>query len=406
MTTAGSLGAARGAALAFVTFLLMLPETLPVPVLRGLVRDRFGVGDGLASLFMSANMVGALIAAPLAGLFVDARGGRRLLAITALAGDALLMQLLAHPHDYATFLLLRVFEGALHITALTMVTSLVADTAGERRGPALGALGAGLTLGVACGAAIGGRIGRTDPLLTLHVASAVLVVASVLALLLLPKDTPVSHRGGMRELFAMVRHRPLLRAPLVVAALERFTVGFFTTGFPLLLAGVHRADPAHIGKLLGAFLFPFAILSWPAGVLSRRWSARTMVLVGSVAYGCGVLAVPFVDVAWLWALMPWLGVCSAVMFVPSMLWLLERAGDVGRSTTIASFHAAGSLGFLLGPMCCGALVELGASFGGAPLRGFEIAFVVSGLSGLAGALLVRRTSGTRCSPDANGPGIA
>lgn len=390
MTVPPPLGAARVAALAFVTFLLMLPETLPVPVLRGLVRERFGVGDGLASLFMSANMVGALIAAPLAGLFVDARGGRRRLAIACLVGDALVMQALAHPHDYATFLALRVLEGALHVTALTMVTSLVADAAGERRGPALGALGAGLTLGVAAGAAIGGRIGRSDPMLTLHVASVVLAGASLLAVLVLPKDTPAQQRAGMRELFALVRHRPLLRAPLVIAAIERFTVGFFTTGFPLLLAGAHGADPAHIGKLLGAFLFPFAILSWPAGALSRRWSARSMVLLGSVAYGLGVAAVPFTDVAWLWALMPWLGVCSAVMFVPSLLWLLERADDVGRSTTIASFHAAGSFGFLLGPACCGALIELG----GGGLVGYEVAFVVAGLSVLAGALLVRRAAGT------------
>ena len=45
-----------------LTFLLMLPETLPVPVLRDLVVTRFGVSDGLASLFLVANMIGALIA--------------------------------------------------------------------------------------------------------------------------------------------------------------------------------------------------------------------------------------------------------------------------------------------------------------------------------------------------------
>ena len=42
-----------------LTFLLMLPETLPVPVLRDLVVTRFGVSDGLASLFLVANMIGA-----------------------------------------------------------------------------------------------------------------------------------------------------------------------------------------------------------------------------------------------------------------------------------------------------------------------------------------------------------
>lgn len=383
MTT---LPAARCIVLAIVTFLLMLPETLPVPVLRGLVRERFAVSDGLASLFMTANMLGALVAAPLAGILVDRHGGRRRVALFALCIDALLMQALAHPLDYTTFLLLRVLEGAAHITALTTIMSLVTDAAGERRGPALGSVGAGLTLGVATGAAIGGAIGRDDPLLTLHVASLVLVVAAGFALFALPPDPPIGHRTDYRELLAAIRRQPGVRGPLVVAAIERFTVGFFTTGFPLLLAGVHGVDRPRIGMLLGAFLFPFALLSWPAGALAGPLGARRMVFWGSLAYGIGVLAVPRLSPAWLWALMPWLGICSAVMFVPSLLWLLERARGIGRNTTMASFHAAGSLGFLLGPACCGALVDLG----GGSLAGYEIAFTVAGLSVVAGAWLVRR----------------
>ncbi|MCA8952319.1 MAG: MFS transporter, partial [Planctomycetes bacterium] len=161
------MSAARSALLAAVTFLVMMPETLPVPVLRGLVVDRFGVGHTLASLFMVANMLGAIVAAPLAGLWVDRFGRRRRLCVFALVADALLMQALAHPVDYAIFLGLRVLEGACHIVALTLLMSLVADRAGEHRGRALGALGVGLTLGVATGAAVGGVLGRSEPLLTL-----------------------------------------------------------------------------------------------------------------------------------------------------------------------------------------------------------------------------------------------
>ncbi|MDO8349329.1 MAG: hypothetical protein Q7T30_03760, partial [Planctomycetota bacterium] len=78
----------------------------------------------------------------------------------------------------------------------------------------------------------------------------------------------------------------------------------------------------------------------------------------------------------LWALMPYLGVTSAVMFVPTLLWLLERAPGVGRTTTMASFHAAGALGFLLGPLCCGAIVHLG----GSGANGYRLAFAVAGLT--------------------------
>ncbi len=373
----------RSLALALVTFLLMLPETLPVPVLRALVLERFAVTDALASLFLAANMLGALVAAPLIGLFVDRSGRRRRLAIVALFADAALMQAMAHPHDYGTFLALRTLEGAAHITALTLVMSLVADAGGARRGRTLGCLGAGLTLGVATGAAIGGLLGRRDPLLTLHTASAVLVLAGALAMWLLPADSGATERPGFRAVLTAMRREPAMRAPLLLAFIDRFTVGFFTTGFPLLLAGVHGVDRAHIGILLATFLYPFALLSYPFGRLAERWSRRRLVFWGSLLYGIAVMFTGVLPPAGLWVLMPVLGITSAVMFVPTLLWLLERSPGIGKTTTMASFHAAGSLGFLLGPLCCGAIVHLAAT----PATGYAMAFVVAGLCEVAGAWL-------------------
>ena len=62
-------------ALGALTLGIMAPVTMPVPVLRELVYDRFAVSELATSLFMSINMLGALLAAPLAGAAVD-RGGR------------------------------------------------------------------------------------------------------------------------------------------------------------------------------------------------------------------------------------------------------------------------------------------------------------------------------------------
>lgn len=378
----GALSLRRSLALGLVTLLLMLPETLPVPVLRGLVVERFGVTDGMASLFLAANLVGALLTAPLLGLWVDRTGRRRGVAVALIAGDALAMQALAHPHDYTTFLLLRCVEGGLHIGALTLVMSLVADAAGARRGRALGCQGAGLTLGVATGAAIGGVLGRDDPLATLHAASAVLAVTAALAAWLLPADLAVAARPSLADLVAGVRAEPRMRAPLALAFVDRFTVGFFTTGFPLLLAGVHGVPPKQIGMLLAAFLYPFALLSWPFGRLAETVPRAALVAGGSLVYGSGVAAVGIVPVGALWALMPVLGVASAVMFVPTLLWLLERAPGVGRTTAMAAFHAAGSLGFLLGTLACGWLIALGGK------HGYGLAFAVAGVSEIAGAVLV------------------
>lgn len=382
---------AKALLLGGLTFLLMLPETLPVPVLRGLVVDRFGVGDRLATWFMAANMVGALLFAPLVGWWIERTGRRRRLAVFLLALDALLMQALAHPVDYTSFLLLRVGEGAAHLAALVTVMSLVADAAGERRGRALGAQGAGLTLGVATGAAIGGVLGRSDPLLTLHLASAVLSVTALVAAWLLPADLAPALRPGFRQLWAAVRSQPRLGTPLLVALAERFTVGFFTTGFPLLMTSVHAFTRPQVGMLLAAFLYPFALLSYPFGKLAEQRSRRLLVAIGSLGYGTCVMLVGVTPPAMLWALMPLCGVGSAVMFVPSLLWLLDEAPGLGRATAIALFHAAGSLGFLLGPLACGELLELGGTADG-ERTGYVLAFAVAGLAQISAGLcvLVRR----------------
>ncbi|MFK7740662.1 MAG: MFS transporter [Planctomycetota bacterium] len=370
--------------LGLLTFLLMMPETLPVPVLRGLVVERFGVSDGLATLFLVANMIGALIALPIVGLHVDRTGKRRRLCVALLLCDALFMQLLARPLDYPTFLLLRTFEGAAHLSALTLLMSLVADAAGRHRGRALGMVGAGLTLGVATGAAVGGVLGKDDPLRTLHTASLVLLAAALVGTFVLPPDAESEKRPGYRELLQAVRSEPRLKAPLLLAFFDRFTVGFFTTGFPLMMAGLHGIPTPTIGKMLGAFLFPFAILSYPFGRAAERWSRVHLVAIGSLVYGALVATVGIVQPQTQWLIMPLCGIASAVMFIPTLLWLLERAPGVGRSTAMAAFHSAGSLGFLLGPLACKQLLEAGG--GGAD--GYALAFGVAGLAEVFGAVLI------------------
>ncbi|MCA8973093.1 MAG: MFS transporter, partial [Planctomycetes bacterium] len=240
------------------------------------------------------------------------------------------------------------------------------------------------TLGVATGAAVGGFIGPADPLLTLHTGSVLLLLAATTAAVLLPADTEPGDHPGMRQVLAAIRREAGVRIPLLLAFIDRFTVGFFTTGFPLMLASVHGVAAKEIGMLLGAFLFPFGLLSYPCGRLAERIPRRRLVAAGSLLYGLGTAGVGIVPPAGLWLLMPILGLGSAIMFVPTLLWLLDRAPGIGRSTAMASFHAAGSLGFLLGPLTCGTLLHLH----GDSSTGYVTAFATAGLLEVVGAGLV------------------
>jgi len=90
-------------------------------VLRELVAERFGVSELLTSLFMSINMVGAVLAAPLAGALADRFGRRPRWIAAALVLDALCFFGLTRDVPFAVFLGIRFVEGAAHIFALSLL---------------------------------------------------------------------------------------------------------------------------------------------------------------------------------------------------------------------------------------------------------------------------------------------
>ena len=144
---------------------LMLPVTGMVPVLPDFTAQRFpGLGQFASHLFMSVNMIGALVGAPVAGLLSDRLGRRKALAVGALAVNGLTLLGIAWAYtsaeSYGVLLGLRLLEGFAHMSALSLLMALGADHAGKAGlGARMGAVGACISLGVATGAPLGGFIG-------------------------------------------------------------------------------------------------------------------------------------------------------------------------------------------------------------------------------------------------------
>jgi MFS family permease len=376
-------GSFRTVLLGVLAFLTLVPVTLPVTVLRELVQERFGVSELLTSLFMSINMVGAILTAPLAGALADRFGRRRALVAAALLADAALLYALTLDLSFRAFMALRFLEGGAHIFALSLILSLASQSQSDsRRGRAMGVVGAGLTLGVALGAPIGGVIGRTDPLRPLLVGSAVVAGAALLAALSLREVGGVGDRPSLARIVAVVRRNRVLLAPLAFAFADRFTVGFYTTTFSLYLSRIHDLSAPHIGALIMTFMLPFALLSYPLGRLAERRSPVAMVCGGSLAYGVGTALVAFWPAGWLPALMLALGIASAVMFVPSLVLTTDVAPPEVRGTALGAFNAAGSLGFVVGPATGGFVSESVAGLASWE-TGYRAAFAVAGVSEIA-----------------------
>jgi MFS family permease len=369
----------RIAVLGVMAWSMLLPVTLPVPVLRELVAERFGVSELLTSLFMSINMVGAVLAAPLAGALADRFGRRPLLIAGALALDALCFLGLTREGPFPLFLAIRFVEGCAHIFALSLLLGLASGARPEaQRGLVMGATGSGLLFGVASGAPLGGRLGAEDPVTPLYVGAAVVAGAAVLALLLLRETTGREReRPGLGEIARLVRAHRIVAIPLLFAFADRFTVGFFTSTFPLFLRNIHELPPPRIGILIAVFMLPFAVLSFPFGILSQRTSRAVVLCGGSFAYGCLVASLGFWPTEDLLGLMLATGAAAAVMFVPSMLFTADVTPEAVRTTSMGAFNAAGSLGFIVGPLTGGLVSQSVAAAHGWP-AGYAAAFAVAG----------------------------
>ena len=86
-------------------------------------------------------------------------------------------------------------------------------------------------------------------------------LAAPLALLLRETEGRESARPGLAEIARLVRSHRLVAIPLLFAFADRFTVGFFTSTFPLFLRNLHELPPPRIGILIAVFMLPFAALS-------------------------------------------------------------------------------------------------------------------------------------------------
>ena len=310
----------RVAMMGLLALTIMMPVTLPVPILRELVGERFAVSELATSLFMSINMIGAAIAAPLAGALADRIGRRKPLVIAALGVDALCFVSMALDMPFPVFMGIRFVEGCAHIFALSLLLSISASLGGEHgRGLTMGVTGAGMMLGVALGAPVGGVLGRVDPLRPLMTGAVLLVGSALLAGFALLDPKSAESRPGAGEIWrAIQRHRSMV-APLVFAFADRFTVGFYTTTFSLFASGLHGADPPRVGLWISAFMLPFALLSFPFGVLADRISKTALLCGGSAIYGVLTASLGFWPTAWIGPGMAVIGMSAAVMFVPSML---------------------------------------------------------------------------------------
>ncbi len=349
------------------------------------------IGPRAASLGADPVLVGAIVGAysltnlatnPVAGVLLDRLGRRRLLV----AGLAIaIATVLAYPlaETPGQLLVVRLLHGVGGGIIVPAVFTLVGDlTRAERRARAMGRTGAAIGLAAIVGPPVAGTLadGIGFVGVTTTVA-AVLTVGLALALTRLP-DPPRERPAAASEAFEAVDVGRLARAGVAVFGFT-FALGGLTAFLPFRIEALGGSSTT-TGALLGLFAVVAAgLMLSPVADQTRASSALRPLAtgLGLVAAALALLTVaPTIALAA--AACAIFGAGYAYVF-PTAASEASAAAPMGRrGRAFGIFHAAFSLGFVIGPplagwvsvtaagpFSIGALVALAATLASASLPG-------------------------------------
>ncbi|MHC3439715.1 MFS transporter [Natrialbaceae archaeon A-gly3] len=367
--------------LAAVVFAVLFSQLLLYPGVATLVEilgadaaeSAFAATDISASMwFLVAEFAAYVVFVGIWGVASDVIGRRTPFIVAgALTGAVGYAALALSPAvgsiPFEGVLLLRVFQGAMTIGAFSLTMTMLMDLEGGH-GKNMGAAGISIGLGAALGAPVGGQLTEIHPLSPLVAAAGLLVCVGLLVTVV--EDRAPTSRRTARAVIESVRERPSVTIPYAFGFVDRLTAGFFALVGTLYFQETFGLGPAETGLMLACFFAPFALLQYPMGVLSDRIGRTIPIVLGSMFYGAGILAVgasPTVVVAA--GAMIAVGVLGALVAPATMALVTDIADEGERGVSMAGFNLAGSLGFLGGFLVGGIVADV---------YGFWTAFLVVG----------------------------
>jgi MFS family permease len=337
---------------------------------------------GASTWFLAVELAASVLFVWVWGLASDVRGVRvpllragAVLAAASYGALAVLPQLTALPFPGA--LAIRAVQGAATIGVLSLAMTMLMDLPGGH-GRNMGAAGIAIGSGTALGAPIGGLLYGRGPFVPLATAALLALAIAALSTRLADR-TPAAGTTGPRERAVLasiasvlepVRATPGLVVPYAFGFIDRLSAGVFALAGTLYFRTVFELSPAATGAMLFLFFAPFALFQYPFGALSDRLGRAGPVVLGSVGYGLGVVAVGLAPtVATVGAAMVAVGVVGALMSPATMALVTDLAGEADRGVAMAGFNATGNVGFLAGVVLAGTV---------AGATGFTTVFVLAG----------------------------
>ncbi|WP_110932945.1 MFS transporter [Paenibacillus bouchesdurhonensis] len=349
----------------FILFNDMLLYSLIIPITPFLV-DQLNPSSTLIGILFGSYAVGVLITTPLFAAISD-RIGKVVPIIMGLIGMVLSTLFFAFASSMWMLIGARFVQGIAAAATLTASMALLAALfPANRRGAVMGMALTGISMGSLLGAPIGGWLldagGYNAPFIF---AAGLILTSLVLAIFMLrePGSTEEDPHIETKKqgTFQLLRLRPVLFIAAIVLLAES-VLTLLESILPVFLHHHVQATPTITGLLFAAMSLAYGAAAPLSGMLSDRYPARILMLIGLAALGLFTPLFAFAHTIWLQAgVMLLVGASVGFALSPTLssLGAIVDDGDGGGAfgAAFGLFNILQSVGMIAGPFFGGILTD-------------------------------------------------
>lgn len=342
-----------------VTLTGILSNTLITPAIPDILDD-FDKPDDLAGLLVAAGSVAGIVVAPIGGFLAD-RFGRRVVLTAALIIFGIFGGLAALAPTFETLVLARFLQGLGSASLVNLAVVLIGDNwSGADRTRLIGRNSAVLTIGLAAMPLLSGFLTNAAGWRVTFGVYTVALGTAVAAWVTLSDgkiDDPPKVKDQFKDILVVLK-RPVLRASIISGFLVFVAIfGLFLTVLPVHLADVFGMDAGARGLMISIPAVTATIASFNLGRVRSRVSARTVVIISSVALGVSYTMLGLTTTLAVAVVAALIYGSSEGFFIPMLQDLnISDAPDEHRAVVIATWVGAARLGQTIGPLMAGVAI--------------------------------------------------
>jgi MFS transporter, DHA1 family, multidrug resistance protein len=336
----------------------------------------------------SASGLAMAIASPIWGVLGD-RFGRKPMLLRSMLGGAITVGLIFFARSPIELVILRLLQGATSGTVAAATALVAAETPRSRVGWALGVVTSAVALGGAIGPVVGGFAGDRFGLRLVFLGGGILLLASVVPVLMVVRESPIARRTGPRlGTLSLIQRVPGLRRQLAVLIGAQGLINVCTSATQVLVVlRLIEMVPRSVSAVSGLG-FGLAGLASSVAAVGYTRVVRRLGYVRTAASAAGLVAFAVALIAVSpWAALVVLGVGFNGLFtgvvIPATASMIGLDTPHEAQSTVFGLNASSvAFGFFLGPLIAGTVAALTESV---PPALFVVAALAVFLSATIGA---------------------